>query len=63
MAKPKSRITVTNHANGVTIRATGSYAMSLLAALTRKPPAKPDSSLQKPAVPAAASSTAEKASE
>ncbi|MEO6917639.1 MAG: hypothetical protein ABI171_01080 [Collimonas sp.] len=38
MAKPKSRITVTNRADGVTVRATGSYAMNLLAALMGKAP-------------------------
>jgi len=36
VAKVKSRISVSRHSNGVTIRATGSFAMDLVAALSGK---------------------------
>lgn len=38
MAKPKSRITVSNRCDSVVVRATGSYALNLLAVLIGKSP-------------------------
>lgn len=56
MAKPKSRITVSNRADGVTIRATGSYAINLIAALMGTSPTDALRSLQEPETNASAPS-------
>lgn len=60
MAKPKSRITVTNRPDGVMIRATGSYAMSLIAALMGKTPEVTLRDLQEPSASTPPSPAGEK---